>query len=348
MISQARNDGLGEPVSIAVIGCGDVAVTRHLPAIAANPETRLAACCDTALDRATAATGTFGAGYATSDVSRVLADPGIDAVIVATPPWVSPVLAIRALRAGKDVLCEKPLGLSLDDARAVRSAESATDRFVQVGFVLRHGPMFGTLRHWIAGQRLGAPLEFRIGVYDETWDPTGHPEHYGRIMATLEHGAPCIHDGAHTMDHLHYLLGERAVRIASWGRTTRPEFPRPNLNQAVIEFAGGSRARVEIGWFLPAFPASEWTIIGPRGIASFDQAARRVTFQAESGDETVALEGDWFVDCFRHQLDAFVQGVRTRVPPQPGTADGIASLALCQAFEQGMTTPFIAHEVYYE
>lgn len=338
---------MSDRISLAVIGCGDVATSRHLPAIAANPDTRLVACCDVDAARATAAATAFGAEMATADAAAVLADPAITAVIVATPPWVSPGLAIQALRAGKDVLCEKPLALTLEKALAIRAAERADDRFLQVGFVLRHGPLFGALRRWIAEGRLGSPLELRIGVYDEAWDPEGNPEHYHRIMATLAHGAPCIHDGAHTMDHLHYLLGERAIRLVSWGRATRSEFPRPNLNQAVIEFAGGHRARVEIGWFLPELPPPEWTIIGPAGIAMFHQAERRVSLRSESGEDAVELDEDWFVSCFRHQLEVFVAGAQSRVPPRPGTDDGIASLALCRAFEQGMATPFVAHEVRY-
>jgi predicted dehydrogenase len=295
------------------------------------------------------AAGRFGALHATTDVALVLADPAIDAVIVATPPWVSPVLTIQALRVGKDVLCEKPMALTLEQARDVQAVERATDRFVQVGFVLRHGPLFGALRRWIAEGRLGGPLEFRIGIFDEVWDPVGDPEHYARILATLEHGAPCIHDGAHTMDHLHFLLDAQATRLASWGRRTRPEFPRPNLNQAVIEFAGGHRARAEIGWFLPEFPAGEWVIIGPKGMATFDQQGGRSVLRSETGDEVVRLDAseDWFVSCFRHQLEVFVHGVRTRVPPSPGTADGIASLALCQHFERGMDQPFEPIEVNY-
>jgi len=336
---------MSRAVSLAVIGCGDVATQRHLPALAANPEVRLAACCDTDPARAIGAAGRFGADWATTEVDQVLARNDIEAVIVATPPWVSPRLTIEALRAGKDVLCEKPMALTLNEARDVRAVEQSTDRFVQIGFVLRHGPLFGALRRWIADDRLGSPLDLRISVFDEVWDPVGDPGHYARIMATLDHGAPCIHDGAHTMDHLHFLLGERATRLTSWGRTTRPEFPAPNLNGALIEFEGGHRARVEIGWFLPVFPVGEWCIIGPKGIASFHQPERKSVLRSESGDETVAIDEDWFVSCFRYQLEVFVHGVRTRVPPRPGTVDGIASLALCRQFEAGMATPFASREV---
>ncbi len=333
------------PLGVAIIGCGDVALSRHLPALAASDDARLVACCDREPDRAERASE-LGGGYATTDVDTVLGDPGVDAVIVATPPWVTPHMTARALRAGKDVLAEKPLALTLEEALSVQRAERESGQLVQVGFVMRHGPIFGTLRTWIAEGRLGTPLDFRISVFDETWDPERNPEHYERIMATLDHGAPVIHDGAHTMDHLRFLLdGDLPVRASAWGRKTRPEFPRPNLNGAVIEFSGGHRARVEIGWFLPRFPPSEWTIIGPDGMAWFDLATQQAHLDCASGIETVLSPGDWFVSCFEHQLAAFVNAVRTRQSPRPGTADGIASLALTQLLERGMETPLRSLEI---
>lgn len=338
---------MSEPVSLAIIGCGDVAVTRHLPAIAANPDVRLVACCDTDLDRAIDVAGRFGIPTAVSNVEAVLEDPAIDAVIVATPPWVTPRITRQAVLAGKDVLAEKPIALTLDEALAVRDAVTATGRIVQVGFVMRHGPIFGTLRRWIDDGRLGSPLEFRISIFDEIWNPVGNTEHYQRIMATLDHGAPCIHDGAHTMDHLHFLTADRAARLVSWGRTMRPEFPRPNLNGAVIDFAGGHRARVEIGWFLPEFPPSEWSIVGPQGMAWFDWATRCVHLRAESGNDDLCIDEDWFEQCFRYQLATFIDAVRQRVQSCPDIDDAIASLVLAQAFERGMADPLAIEQVRY-
>lgn len=336
-----------DPIALAVIGCGDVARHRHLPAIAANPDVCLAAVCDTLAQRADDAAVRFGAGRAVTDAAAIFSDPAIEAVIIATPPWVTPHLTIAALQAGKDVLCEKPMALTLAGAAAVRAAERRSDRFVQVGFVLRHGPMFGTLRRWIADGRLGAPLSLRVSVFDEIYDPVGNPQHYARIMVTLAHGAPCVHDGAHTMDHLHYLLGARATRIAGWSRKTHQGFPRPNYNGAVIAFDGGHEARVEIGWFLPSFPRGEWSIIGPEGIAAFHQTDGEVVLETTMGIERVALGEEWIPSCFRHQLETFVRAVRTRVPPDPGSLAGYESLALCLAFERALDPALTVQEVTY-
>lgn len=336
------------PVRLALIGCGDVAMQRHLPALAANRETRLMTVCDREIGRAMSARDRFGAHRATDDAGAVLADPDIDAVIVATPPWVTPELTIMALAAGKDVLAEKPMAMDREAARRVVEAERQGDRFVQVGFVMRHGPMFGTLRQWIQEGALGAPLVFRIGIFDEVYDPAGQPEHYQRMLATLHHGPPCVHEGAHTMDHLHFLLGTRAAAIASWGVAARPEFPAPNYNAAHIAFPDGHVARVEIGWLYPAFPGFEWSVLGPNGVAAFDLAARRVTLRTDTRDEAVVLdEADWFASCFRIQLETFVQGIRSRRPTGPSATDGYASLMLSHAFADGMRRDYALYEVDY-
>ena len=335
------------PVNLAVVGCGDVAIHRHLPTLTRHHEARLVAVCDVDRNRVDEATDAFAPDWGTTDVASILNDPTIEGVIIATPPWVSHQLTIATLRAGKDALCEKPMALTIGQARAVQDAERHTDRFVQIGFALRHGPLFGSLKRWIAEDRLGSPLDLRISVFDEVWDPDNNPDHYHRILSMLEHGAPCIHDGAHTMDHLHYLLNSKAVRLSSWGTTSRPEFPRPNYNVAIIEFEHGHRARVEIGWFMPTFPPGEWNIIGPKGIATFIQPQSKAELHSVSGNETVAIDGDWFESCFRDQLDTFVHAIQTRVPPLPGSTDGLASLTLCRHFEDGMATPFLPHEVRY-
>lgn len=336
-----------ESIGVAVIGCGDVATQWHLPAIAASVDVRLVACCDKDRERADRSARAFGAEIATQSLDGVLAHPEVQAVIVATPPWVTPEVSIAALRAGKDVLAEKPMALDVEKALAVQAVERSTDRFVQIGFVMRHGPLFGAIRRWISEGRLGGPLDFRIGIFDEPWDPVNNPDHYERIMTTLRYGSPCIHDGAHTMDHLHYLLDDRASYLAAWGRKTRPEFARPNLNMAVIEFSGGHRARVEIGWFLPTFPEGEWDIIGPNGMVIFRQSRCMVELHSELGTEVVSIDEEWIKSCFRHQLAVFSNAIRTRVVPHPGSAEGIASLVLSQHFERAMELPHQPLEVTY-
>ena len=322
--------------TFGVIGCGDIAVSRHLPALVAEPSVRLVAVCDTDQQRARHAAERFGVPEATGDPEQLVADPRIEAVVIATPPWATPWLTIAALRAGKDVLCEKPMATEVADAEEVARVERESRGLVQVGFTYRHGPLFERLRAWIAGGRLGSPVVYRLGIFDEIWDPIGQPAHHGRIMNTLRHGPPCIHDGAHAADQLHVLTGSRVVGVRAFGLTTRPEFPTPNYNLAYLEFANGDRAKLEIGWFFPRFPGGEFEALGPKGLATFHRDRREVVLAADGLTERVHLEEEYFESCFRIQLATFLAARESRGSPGPGTAAGIASLALCKAIEHAM------------
>jgi predicted dehydrogenase len=204
---------------LGVIGCGDIATTQHLPALVAAPRVRLAAVCDADEGRARAAAQRFGAPRHATDYRAVLDDPLVDAVVVATPPWVTPRLTMEALRAGKDVLCEKPMATSLPVAREVAAVERETGGLVQVGFTYRHGPLMEALRGWIAAGRLGRPLALRVGIFDELYDPQGHPE---QLRADDDHAR------------------QRAADRARRGALGRP----PALPDRL---AGGARERVRAG-----------------------------------------------------------------------------------------------------
>src|SRR5437867_790440 len=94
-------------LNVGLVGCGAVATGFHLPAVARNPRTRLTALCDADRARAEACAHQFGAALVTTEVAPLL--DAVDLVIVATPPQATPHVAAAALRAGKAVLCEKPI-----------------------------------------------------------------------------------------------------------------------------------------------------------------------------------------------------------------------------------------------
>jgi hypothetical protein len=108
------------------------------------------------------------------------------------------------------------------------------------------------------------------------------------------------------------------------------------LNAALIEFASGDRARLEIGWLYPHFPRGEFEVLGPRGLAVFDRPARESVLVTGSLRERVGLEEDWVRSCFRIQLESFVAALDERRRPVPGTVEGIASLDLCLAIVAAM------------
>jgi predicted dehydrogenase len=323
-------------LGVAIIGCGDIVMTQHLPTLQEHPSVHVVAVCDVDPVRAEAAGTICGSNYHTTDYRHILADALVKAVIVCTPPWVTPTVTMDALRAGKDVLCEKPMATTMGMAEQMAEVELQTGRLLQVGFTYRHGPLMDALQGWIASGRLGRPLQIRMSVFDEVWDPEGNPEHYQRILNTLRHGPPCIHDGAHMADHLAFLTGSMPVRVTAQGITTRSEFPAPNYNAALIEFANGDHAKLEVGWFYPHFPTGEFEILGPGGIAYLDKANREAVLRFGKLTERVQLSEDRVRSCFRTQLTKFLDCVENRRTPVPGSREGIASLRLTMAIVSSM------------
>lgn len=323
-------------IGIGVIGCGDIALRQHIPAIVSEKGARLTALCDLDTARTEQLAAKYGVPFVTSHYAELLSQSNVEAVVVATPPWITPHVTLECLRAGKHVLCEKPMAVRMDIAERVAQVEKETGRKVQVGFTYRHNPLLKALRRWIGDGRLGAPLVYRIGVFDEIWDPDGEPEHYARIRATMERGSPSLHDGAHIADFLNYLTGSTFSGVESFGQKSREEFPSTNYDVSVIHFANGDMARVEIGWFYPKFPAGEFEIIGPDGIAIFDRAKQYVELRVGSTTERVTLEEDWTASCFREQLRQFLASIVRDEPCVPGTAEGMASLRLTKEIESKM------------
>ena len=107
---------------IGIIGCGKIAQVRHLPEYAANPDVQIAALTDLNEERTRELASRYGAKAYASAV-ELLADPSIDAVSICSANNSHAEMTIAALKAGKHVLCEKPMATTLEDCEAMRSEE---------------------------------------------------------------------------------------------------------------------------------------------------------------------------------------------------------------------------------
>ena len=95
-------------LNIAVIGCGNIANSAHIPAYMKNDKVNIKYFCDIIPERAQDAVGKYGCGTAVTDYKDILADSEIDAVSVCTPNYAHAEISNAFLKAGKTVLCEKP------------------------------------------------------------------------------------------------------------------------------------------------------------------------------------------------------------------------------------------------
>lgn len=317
-------------VAAALIGLGDIGLAAHLPALLAEPRVTLAALADVDDGHVEQAAALAPGVRATTAVEDVLLDPTIDAVVIATPPWVTTKLACRALEAGKYVLAEKPPAPSLAEAAELAGLPEAQQR-LQIGLTYRHHPSVDRLRELVRGGNLGSPLLILASVCDEVADPDGDPVNFARRRQSLEHYPPVISDGIHACDRLNYLLGTSPTTVQGWALRSDERYATANANGAVLEYDDGTVARLDVIWLYPVLPPSQFVVAGPRGCAVLDPPtfALSVAF-ADGTTETIAPPGGKTEICFERQLSRFVDHCLAGTPPVPGLDEALAALALAQ------------------
>ncbi|HUG91684.1 MAG TPA: Gfo/Idh/MocA family oxidoreductase [Planctomycetaceae bacterium] len=150
-----------DKVRIAIIGAGAVSDYHHMPGIRIDPRAELVAVCDPNEELLAQRLSDWGRTQQTTDYEEIASDPGIDAVLIATPNFTHAPIALACIDAGKHVMCEKPLGLDFGEAR--RMYQAARDKGVRhmTAFTYRFTPALRYLKHLVATGALGAPRHFR-------------------------------------------------------------------------------------------------------------------------------------------------------------------------------------------
>ncbi|MEP7083592.1 MAG: Gfo/Idh/MocA family oxidoreductase [Betaproteobacteria bacterium] len=138
---------------------------QHASAIAGLPGLSLAAIACQSEDSAQAALATYPGARVSTDWRSVVADPEIDTIDVATPNSMHAAVAIAALRAGKDVLLEKPMATTIADCDALLAAERESGRLVSVGHELRQSAQWGRIKTLIDDDTIGDPLFININLF---------------------------------------------------------------------------------------------------------------------------------------------------------------------------------------
>jgi predicted dehydrogenase len=147
-------------LKVGVLGCGPIAQAAHFESAAKARNAELYAICDVADDLRERMAWTYGPAKTFRDYDEMLADPGLEAVIIATADAYHVPAAMAALQAGKHVLCEKPLGVSVEEVEALRCAVRRSGRVLQVGHMKRFDAGLQSARDFI-GTEMGEMLALK-------------------------------------------------------------------------------------------------------------------------------------------------------------------------------------------
>jgi 1,5-anhydro-D-fructose reductase (1,5-anhydro-D-mannitol-forming) len=231
-----------------IVGGGDLAQRNLVPAFALCDGAELVAVTNRHADRAQAFAAKNGIASAFDSLDAMLRDPALDAVYIATPNNLHAEHAIAAAEAGKHVLCDKPMALTVADCERMIDACAWHDVRLGVVFQNRYHPAHIEARRRIAGGVLGeiqyGSARLCIGR------PRGHWQGWRLDPGAAGSGA-IVGQALHPIDLLRFLMDSEVVDVQCMADQAPPERPVDELCFALLRFANGAHATVVAGTAAP-------------------------------------------------------------------------------------------------
>jgi 1,5-anhydro-D-fructose reductase (1,5-anhydro-D-mannitol-forming) len=222
-----------------VIGIGDITIRRVIPAIQAEPRSRLYGL----VSRDPAKAAPFNTRV-WSSLDEALADDEVQSVYVGTPVFLHAPQTIQSLRAGKHVLCEKPMAMNEAEARTMLDAATQTGKTIGVAYYRRCYPKVQRAKQLLAAGAIGKPVLAELTCH--SWfDGTGSRSWL--VDPAKAGGGPLFDIASHRIDVLNYLFGQPQRVTAQLSNVVHHYAVEDNAT-VMIEYAGGVRGVVDVRW----------------------------------------------------------------------------------------------------
>ncbi|HEY7294857.1 MAG TPA: Gfo/Idh/MocA family oxidoreductase [Dehalococcoidia bacterium] len=327
----------------AIVGTGLFAGNRIAPALNKVIGSRLVAVVSRDRGRAEAFAEEHGARKAYDGLDAAMRDPDVAYVWVATPHSLHREPVLAAARAGKHVLCEKPLATSRGDAREMIRACRRTGVQLGTGFHLRHHPLFEEARRLVQAGETGP-----IRAAEAEWsNPPRRPgEGYSSPWRTdpeLAFAGISTGTGIHAIDLLRFVLDDEIAAITAFtDAESSPIAPLETAAIALLRFSRGTLATVRCLRGIPR-PQNDLLLLGEQARVAVRHSLDEATHgELETDGLPVEITGvPAGTDMYARQAEAFVQAARAGAEPNASGEDGLRAVealdALLEAARTGRT-----------
>src|ERR1700736_5478528 len=320
-----------------LLGASDIAKTRMIEAINGQPDSSVVAVMSTSEEwaKSYAAENAIPRYYASVD--GLLADPDVDVVYISTTNERHKAEVTAAAKAGKHVLCEKPLALSMPDAREMLETCEQARVVLGTNHHLRNAVTHRTVRRLIKEGVIGKPLAAR--VFHAVYLP---PRLQGWRLKNPEAGGGVILDiTVHDADTLHFALDDDALEVVALsGQQGLSQSGLEDAVMGVIRFRSGLLAQFHDAFTIKnaltglEIHGTEGSLIAEDVMTQEPQG--RVFLQREQKREPIDL-GDP-VNLYSHQVQHFNAAVKGKGKPCATGEDGVRSLAVATAVLESTKT----------
>lgn len=321
-------------LNIAIIGAGRIGAV-HAATVAAHPDARLVLVADPFADSAARVAALHG-GRATTDTAAVFAADDVDAVIIGSPTPTHVDHIVSAVHAGKAVLCEKPVDLSIKQVDECLAAIAGKEDTVMIGFNRRFDPTFAEIHARVRDGEIGALEQLTIISRDPSAPPASYIADSGGIFRDMT-----IHD----FDTARFFLGD-IVGVSAVGQHLDPAIEAAgDFDAAVVTLvaASGAVATIINSRHCASGYDQRLEVFGPRGVLeAVNHMATSVRYSGASQTSANGPYLDFFLqryaDAYRIELSHFIDSVTRGVAPSPSILDGRAALVLADAATLSATT----------
>ena len=317
-------------VKWGVLGVAKIAVEKVIPAMQRGDVSQIAAIASRDLGKARAAADKLGVPHAFGSYEDLLADGEIEAVYNPLPNELHAPWTIRALEAGKHVLCEKPIGLNAKEARSLIEARNRSGKIVAEAFMVRYHPQWRRARELARAGSVGEPRAIQTFFSYRLLDPEN--------VRNRPPGGGGIYDiGCYAILAARYIFAAEPTRVvATLDRD--PNFRTDRLTSAILEFPGGRHSTFSVATQLSAH--QRVTIVGEAGrieiVIPFNAPPDRPTeIVIDTGVDLFGggrrVEQFDVCDQYTLQGDAFSRAILSETPPEFPIEDAVANMRVIDA-----------------
>jgi predicted dehydrogenase len=224
-----------------LVGCGDIARKRVAPALRDLPDCEFVAVSRARAELAESFAREFGARRWHRTADDLFADPGIEAVYIATPVHFHAGQTVAAARAGKHVLCEKPMALSVSECERMIDACREAGVTLGVAYYRRFYPVLVRAREILVSGEIGEPVFAEVCAF-EFYDPPPGDQRGWFLRKAESGGGPMFDFGCHRIEALLTLLGPVAGTRGMTGNAALRSREVEDTASALFRFASGAQA----------------------------------------------------------------------------------------------------------
>jgi predicted dehydrogenase len=273
MVEQGRQKRIiGKELGIAVVGAGRMG-TRRASIASTHPAVRFLAIADIDPSRARVLKEQVNADFSSGDNLEVISRPEVNAVIVSTPEHDHTLAVLQALELGKPVLVEKPIALTLDDARKIVAAVKKTKGDLYVGYSKRYTRSYILAKEYIAKGCLGQMLGATTRVYNSRAQAF-------QILKRSPHASPVLDVLTYYVDLvLWFFAGNAPVEVVARGQKgvfRDAGYGADDVTWAILTFADGAVVSLGVDYALPEkYPSlgqsPRMEVLGTEGVILLDE-----------------------------------------------------------------------------